>query len=58
MQATIPAVSVLNLDLPNDTGLKPASIASFISLVEKSPSGPIKIKVSCSNEKSLSSFLF
>jgi hypothetical protein len=38
---TIPAVSVLNLVLPRETGSKPLSSASVISCAVKSPSGPI-----------------
>ena len=42
-QATNAAVSVRNLVVPNVTGIKLFSVAKLISLVEKSPSGPIKI---------------
>lgn len=43
--ATIPAVSVRNLLLPNETGTKLLDKANEISVNEKSPSGPIKIIV-------------
>ncbi len=42
-QATIPAVSVRNLEFPKLTGLNPLAKAKSISLELKSPSGPINI---------------
>ena len=41
-QATKAAVSVRSLLFPRETGMNPTFIELFISLFEKSPSGPIK----------------
>ena len=45
-QATIAAVSVRKRAFPKLTALKPDSCAIFISSGVKSPSGPIKIRMS------------